>query len=92
MSEEQKKKISESNKKRWSNDIIRKEKFCTNNPRNKKIFQYTLDGEFVKMHNSISNAVKELNAKTHTNISKCARGLRKKACGYIWKYEGCDAE
>jgi group I intron endonuclease len=84
-SEEVKQKISESNKLSWTEE--RKTKQSVNNPKNKPILQYTLDGEFVKEYYNVSDAVKTVGATTHTNIAKCARGTRKKACGYIWKYK-----
>jgi predicted GIY-YIG superfamily endonuclease len=84
-SEEVKQKISESNKLSWTEE--RKTKQSINNPKNKPILQYTLDGEFVKEYYNVSDAVKAVGATTHTNIAKCARGTRKKACGYIWKYK-----
>jgi predicted GIY-YIG superfamily endonuclease len=84
-SEEIKQKISESNKLSWTEE--RKTRQSVNNPKNKPILQYTLTGEFVKEYYNVSDAVKAVGATTHTNIAKCARGTRKKACGYIWKYK-----
>ena len=44
--------------------------------------QFTLDGEFVAQYNSTREA-KQL---TGISASKAARGKRKQAGGYIWKY------
>lgn len=51
--------------------------------RYKKIHQYTLNGELVKVWDSVKEAQKVYN----THIADCARGERKTSCGYIWKYE-----
>jgi len=88
MSEEQKQKISETNKKRYADPEFKANSyFVKHNPRQKAILQYTLNGEFVKEYKSVTEAAKAVNATTHTNIAKCARGERKKAAGYIWKYK-----
>lgn len=50
----------------------------------KKVHQYTLDGELVKVWESVSKAHKELNLR---HIDAVARGERNKCGGYIWKYE-----
>jgi hypothetical protein len=84
-SEEVKKRISETNKLRWTDE--RKVKQSIENTKNRIILQYTLDGEFVKEYYNVSEAVKAVGASTHTNIAKCARGIRKKACGFVWKYK-----
>lgn len=54
--------------------------------RNKVILQYSLSGELVKEHSSIAEACLELGV-SHTSISKCCRGQRKSAGGFIWKYK-----
>jgi len=51
----------------------------------RKVEQYTLDGTYLKTFDSVSLAAKEINSAT-TNISKCCKGKRKSAGGYIWKY------
>lgn len=86
MTDEVKKKISDSNKATFS-DPARRLKRSKNNPKNRIILQYTLEGEFVKEYNSVADAVREVGAKTHTNIAKCARGIRNKAEGFVWKYK-----
>lgn len=49
------------------------------------IFQYSIDGTFLKEFASITDAETELNI-CHSNISRCAKGKGKTAGGYIWKY------
>lgn len=52
----------------------------------RKVFQYTIDGTFIKEWNTVCEAEKELKIR---NISMAARGLgyRTQAGGYVWKYE-----
>lgn len=49
----------------------------------KVVLQYDLDGNFIKEWPGVRYV------KTHTNIccSKCVRGLKKTAGGYIWKFK-----
>lgn len=49
------------------------------------IMQYSKDNIFIKKFISITDAENELNIN-HTNISACAKGKRKTAGGFIWKY------
>ena len=50
---------------------------------NKPILQYSLDGEFIREWPSATDAAKEF--KGH--ICDCAKGRRKTAANYIWKYK-----
>jgi hypothetical protein len=52
----------------------------------KKIYQYTLDGIFVKEFKNAVEAAKELNLKHCSKINATARGERKKAAGFLWSY------
>lgn len=52
----------------------------------KVILQYSKDGVFIKEFSSIVSVEIELGIE-HTNISACAKGNRKTAGGYIWKYK-----
>lgn len=85
VSEEIKKRISDTNKLRWDDE--RRLQYSLNNIKNKQILQYDLEGTFLREFRNVSEAVKTVNASTHTNIAKCARGIRKTSCGYIWKYK-----
>ena len=58
--------------------------YGTRNERHKKpILKFTLDGEFVREWPSATDAAKEF--KGH--ICACAKGRRKTAANYIWKYK-----
>lgn len=52
----------------------------------KPIFQYTLDGTFLREFSSLTEAAKAT-SQTHTNIGYCANGKTKTAGGFIWKYK-----
>ena len=52
----------------------------------KRILQYNEKEEFVKEWDSITKASTELNINA-SNISMCAKGRRKHAGGFIWKYK-----
>jgi hypothetical protein len=56
----------------------------------KKIYQYTLDGIFVKEFKNAVEAAKELNLKHCSKINATARGERKKAAGFLWSYVKVD--
>ena len=51
----------------------------------KKVQQIDMNGNIVRIYNSMQNAEKETNIKNQ-NISKCCRNKQKTAGGYIWKY------
>lgn len=85
MSDEIKKCISETNKLRWNDE--RRLKYSLNNIKNRQILQYDLESNFIREFRNVSEAVKLVGASTHTNIAKCARGIRKSSCGFIWKYK-----
>ena len=50
------------------------------------VLQYSKDGTFIKEFPSIKAAEEDLNIE-HSNISACAKGKRKTAGGFIWKYK-----
>ena len=87
MSKDVKQRIAETNRLRWKENPERRKQASLNNPKNKPILQYTLDGEFIQEFRNVAEAVKEVNASTHTNIAKCARGIRKTSCGFKWEYK-----
>lgn len=78
-SNETKNKISKINKGR----IVSEE---TKRKISKQVVQYTLDGELVKIWDSIMQVEIELKF-FNSNIVKCCRGERKTAYGYKWKYK-----
>lgn len=51
----------------------------------RKVAQYDLNGNLIKIWDYIMQVELELNIK-HTNISKCCRGKYKTAGGFVWKY------
>lgn len=60
---------------------------CNNeqNGKSRKIYQYTLEGEFVKEWPSLQQVNRELKFH-HANTGACARGKLKTAYGFLWKY------
>lgn len=53
----------------------------------RKIKQYSLNGELIKEWNSIKDAEQCLGIKkAQANISACCAGKKKRAYGYIWRY------
>lgn len=54
--------------------------------KSKPVYQYTLDGEFVKEWPS-ANEVQRQTGWWQPIISSCCRGKKKSAYGYIWKYK-----
>ncbi len=57
-----------------------------NHPNNKKIYQYSLQGEFIREWKSIAEAKRQLGINS-SNISMCAKHKRPSAGGYRWEYE-----
>ena len=57
-----------------------------NDPKtSKKVYQYTLDGEFVREWESTKECAR--NGFNQGNIASCCRGKIKTHRGYIWSYE-----
>ena len=55
-------------------------------PSHKPVFQYDLNGNFIKKYYGIAEAQKETGI-LFQNISKVCKGKRNTAGGYIWRYE-----
>lgn len=55
-----------------------------------EVYQYTLDGTFVKKWNNATEAAETLQIKTN-GITRCLRGDRFKYKNYIWKTEFTDS-
>jgi hypothetical protein len=51
-----------------------------------KIYQYDLDGNFLKEYKSITEACKKYNIK-HNTLSMCLNGGSKSTNGFMWKYK-----
>lgn len=83
-------KLSESNKgKKLSDETKEKIKNTRlkgkNNPRSKKVGQYSLDDKLIKIFDSMSDAARECNTY-HSSISACCSGKKQTSAGYKWKY------
>lgn len=53
----------------------------------RRVYQYTMDGTFVREYESVSEATRNTNIR-QSNISSCALGQRhKSAGGFVWSYE-----
>jgi len=52
----------------------------------KYIYQYSLNGEFIKEWYTLAEAGRFYNIKT-SSITECAKGNQKTCAGYIWKYK-----
>lgn len=76
VSEERRKKVSESLKGRPRSENAGKEKIS--------VLQYDLKGNFIKEWSSISEAKKWLG---EGDIRACLKQMTKKAGGYVWKYK-----
>lgn len=56
--------------------------------RQKEICQYTKDGIFIKSYPCVMEAARQLGNSTYnTHLVACAKGKRKSAYGFIWKYK-----
>lgn len=51
----------------------------------KIVYQYSMDGEFIKQWDSISDAARKLNIPP-SGISQCCNGKYKYASGFIWSF------
>lgn len=60
----------------------KKGKLC---PNSKKIKQYDIKGNFIKLWDSTMDIERELNI-VHNNISACCLGKLKTYKGYIWRF------
>lgn len=52
----------------------------------KTINCYDLNNNFIKQYISVGEATRQLKVKSSSLIAQCARGERKTAYGFIWKY------
>lgn len=99
-SDDQKKKISIATKKLWENEDFRRRVSETLklhgikppsrkgavSEKRKKVFQFTLDGEFVAEHPSVYHAACALGVTTMA-ISNACNGKTKTSCGYKFSFE-----
>ena len=61
-----------------------KAKIGENNSLSKKVFQYSLIGEFIQSFASSGEAARALDKSDGSSIGKCARGKRNTAHGFKW--------
>lgn len=83
------KKYGETMKKYWGTEENRKKQSerLKNNPKqSKKVYQYTLDGKFVKEWCSAKEIGRELGYDVGC-ISRCCNGKQKSAYDYFWTFE-----
>lgn len=54
----------------------------------KKVIQYSLDDKFIKVHDTITSALNNINNKNASisNICRCCKGNGKTSYGFKWKY------
>lgn len=57
----------------------------TEHPKARAVYQYTKDGQFIRMYDTIAQAAKELGV-SHSNIVGCCNGKHKTCRGYVWSY------
>lgn len=63
-----------------------REKNREHHPLSKKIYQYSMEGTFIREWKSISEAGRALHISS-SNITMCAKNTRKQAGGFCWKYD-----
>ena len=69
----------------WSYDFV--EKFISlKDNRKKKVYQYNIQGEFIKEYNSVSEASKQSGCNK-SSIAKVCRKERKSSGGFKWEYK-----
>lgn len=61
------------------------------NSKAKKIYQYSKDGVFIREWNAVSEASRALRIND-SNISMCAKHIRRFAGGFRWEYKKIEAE
>lgn len=65
--------------------------FGQKSPHRKKILQFNIDGELVKIHESINHAGRVHNT-TAGNITSCCKGRYRLCKGYVFRYENYTKE
>jgi hypothetical protein len=56
--------------------------------KSRKVAQYDLDGNFIKVYDSVNHAAKDVNLKSHTGILGCCKFKpnSNSTAGYQWRY------
>lgn len=79
--------ISDNVKHAYKIGLVKVKKlYGKDNPRAKKVEQYDINNNFIKLWESIIDASKKLKINS-SSISAVCKEKRKTAGGYIWKYE-----
>lgn len=60
--------------------------WCNSSDRKRAVIQYSLDGKFIRIYDSVTDACNAIGTDSTTSISVCCRGKRNKAFGFIWRY------
>ena len=60
------------------------------NPKARKVYQYDLNGIFVREYECMAEAKQALGLSSTAHISMCCAGKRKQTGGYMWRYEYAD--
>ena len=55
-------------------------------PNSKPIYQFSIDGKFIKMWDCTREVERKLGYR-NSNICSCALGRHKTAYGYVWRYK-----
>lgn len=61
-------------------------KWCNSSRVKRAVIQYSLDGKFIRIYDSVTDACNAIGTDSTTSISACCRGKRNKAFGFIWRY------
>lgn len=56
-------------------------------PQSKAVEQFSLDGSFIRLWDSVSSAMREFKQTYSGSIKPCCQGKTKTAYGFIWKYK-----
>lgn len=67
-------------------NITEYQKNCVRAALQKRVYQYTLSGEFIQEYESVKKAAETVGCK-HNNISRVCNGIQKTACGFVWKFK-----
>lgn len=54
--------------------------------KNKPVYQYSMQGKFIKEYNSCGEAARALGLKNSSHIGECCRGKIKSYKGFLWRY------
>ena len=87
LSDETKRKISESKKGKYGKPMSEENKIKLSQRVRKAVWQYDINGNFIKEWTSITEASRQLKIIA-SDISACCNDKIKTAGGYIWRYKG----